>query len=179
MAGYQYGVKSIWQTHATAVDFLRNCIALRMSASETAAAIAAEFGVPCSASMLTSKAKRLNIRFDSENVHNTRAKHGQGKARSSRAAIAVPRVPTPAKPIDHSHGRGLPLIGLTHRDCRWPTGVDEDGQHLFCGGSVSDKSIESNRCYCNHHRGIAYRPVGQVNMRPVRQANSTRAGVSE
>jgi hypothetical protein len=163
--GFQYGQKSIWETRPDAVDTLRECIALRMSASETAAKMAAAFGVPVTANMCVAKARRLKMRFDSQSSHNTFAKHGQGKARPSRAAPSVPPAPkpiriaiaAPEKLVEPPHGRGLPIIALTRRECRWPTGLDEEGRHLFCGEVVSEATLDSGRCYCAGHARLACR----------------------
>ena len=165
MSGFQYGVKSIWKTHPKSVDMLRESIDLRMSASETAKKLAAEFGMPVTANMCVSKARGLKIRFNSQAIQNTFDKHGSGKARASRA-VAVRSAPkpikiaiaAPEKPVDAPRGRGLPLLALTRRnECRWPTGVDEEGRHLFCAEEVSDATLENSRCYCPGHSAVAYR----------------------
>jgi hypothetical protein len=186
MAGFQYGAKSIWRTFPESVDILLNCIALRMSASETAAKMAAQFKMPVTPNMCIGKARLLKIRFDSDSKNNTYSKHGLGRIRASRAASAVqPAKPIKIaiaaleKPVDSPHGHGIPLAALTRRECRWPTGADDDGHHLFCGEDVSEATLDIGRCYCEFHNEIAYRPSGQVNMRPVFQANSTRAGIQE
>jgi hypothetical protein len=186
MAGFQYGVKSIWQSHPTSLDMLRDCIALRMSASETAAKMTETFGVPVTPNMCVSRARRLGIRFNSENSHNTFAKHGQGRIRPSRKAPIVPPAPkpiriviaAPVKPVEPPSGLGISLIALTRRACRWPTSYDEDGSQLFCGEEVSEVTLGKGRCYCAGHLLRSYIPTSRkVNTKPFRFSNSMRAGV--
>lgn len=185
MSGFQYGVKSIWRTFADAEDMLRECINLRMSASETAAKMADRYKRAVTPNTCIGKARLLKIKFNSESKHNTYSKHGLGKIRASRAASAAAPSSNPAriaiaaleKPVDAPHGRGLLVIALKRRECRYPTGIDEDGRHLFCGGEVSEATLDSGRHYCAGHCAISYRPAGKINLRPVRQANSTRAGI--
>jgi hypothetical protein len=48
-------------------------------------------------------------------------------------------------------------MALMRRDCRWPTGLDEDGRHLFCGEAVSEDTLDKGRCYCAGHARLGYR----------------------
>ena len=182
MSGFQYGTKSIWQTFPDAVDVLRECIDLRMSASEAAAKMADKYKRPVTANTCIGKARLLGIKFNSNSKNNTYSKHGLGKIRASRAASAAKpariAIAAPERPVEAPHGLGLPLLALKRRnECRWPTGMSEDGIHLFCGEVVSDAALEKGRCYCQGHYAIGYRPAGRLDLRPVRQANSTRAGI--
>jgi GcrA cell cycle regulator len=191
MSGYKFGVKSVWVNHPASVDMLRDCIALRMSASETAAKISKEFGVALTPGAAVGKSHRLGIRFDSENRHNTFAKHGQGKARQARAAPRAPKpeklhktvfyprpapIEIPAEPVAIPESRRVSIGELTFHSCRWPLGDPRHSDFAFCGADRVNPYDDSN-AYCAGHAVIAYRPVGQVNLRPVRQAYSTRAGV--
>lgn len=189
MGGYKYGVRPIWETQPASLDMLRDCIALRMSASETAAKMAEAFGVPFTPNMCVSKAKRLKMRFNSGNSHNTFAKHGLGKARLSRAAAPKPEKlcktvfhvraepdALSAEPIAIPASRRVSIGELTFSSCRWPLGDPRAEDFSFCGADRVNPYDDSN-AYCAGHAVIAYRPTGPVNMRPVKQANSTRAGV--
>lgn len=188
----QHGVRPIWETQPASLDMLRNCIALRMSASETAAKMAAQFGMPVTANMCVSKAKRIKLRFDSPSSHNTFRKHGQGPARPSRAVQRAPKpeklhktvfhvrpepAALPAEPIAIPESRRVSIGELTFTSCRWPLGDPRDDDFAFCGADRANPYDDSN-AYCAGHAAIGYRPSGPVNMRPVRQANSTRAGVN-
>lgn len=186
MTGFMYGRKSIWQTFPESLDVLRESIDLRMTASETAVKLSDQFKIPVNSNMAIGKARLLGLKFNSNSKNNTYAKHGMGRIRDSRAASATPpapkpikiAIPAPEKPVDAPRGRGLLLVALTRRnECRWPTGVDEEGRHLFCAEKVSEATLENGRCYCHGHSAVAYRPAGKVDLRPVRQANSNRAGV--
>lgn len=174
--GYKYGVRPIWETQPASLDMLRECIALRMSASETAAKMAGTFGVPFTPNMCVSKAKRLKMRFDSNNSHNTFRKHGQGPARPSRAAAPKPQklhktvfhvrpepAALPAEPIAIPESRRVSIYELTFTSCRWPLGDPRDDDFAFCGADRAAPYDESN-AYCAGHAAIAYRqaPTRQI-----------------
>lgn len=184
--GYKYGVRPIWESHPASIDILRECVALRMSAAEAVEKISAALNIEgLTRNTVIGKASRLGIKFNSENNHNTFAKHGQGKARPSRAAAAraAPKpikiaIAAPVK-IEPPHGRGLLITELARRDCRYPTGIDEDGRHLFCGEEFSEATLDNGRCYCAGHSYVAYRPAPTRKITPEHRrallAGKTRA----
>jgi hypothetical protein len=62
---------------------------------------------------------------------------------------AVPRAPDPPR-------RGLTLLQLTGRSCRWPIGDPRREGFCFCGATVQ------RRPYCEVHRQVAYRAPAQT-----------------
>lgn len=179
ISGYQYGVKSIWQTFPESVDMLREYVNLRMSASETAKKLADQFDRQVSANMCVSKARGLKIRFNSETKTNTFAKHGLGKARASRAALktmlappqkkrpktvfyfradtAYPVADIPPEPVAIPISRRVQLLDLTFNSCRWPLGDPRDEDFAFCGADRVKPEDPSN-AYCAAHARIGYTP---------------------
>ncbi len=190
MSGYSYGARSIWQ-RPDAVEALRDALSRKLSAGEAAKELSTKFDVPITRNSIIGKASRLGIPLISERKNAGWFKPSdkpKAKPQKLHKTVFCFR-PTPAgptapvaefsmEPIPIPVSRRVSLLDLTHTSCRWPIGDVGAAGFGFCGANRVKPDNESN-AYCADHAAIAYRPTGEVNMRPVKQANSTRAGVQE
>lgn len=184
--GFTYGVRPIWQLQPTAVDMLRECIALRMSASETAAKMAEKFGVPITSNTVIGKANRIGLRFDSGKGGGARPGAGRPKGKDTGIPLSIcqrskpkpekrhktvfyfrpeqagPVAGLPPEPIAIPVSRRVQLLELTFNSCRWPLGDPRHADFAFCGADRVKPEDESN-AYCAYHAVVAYTP------RPTRQ----------
>jgi GcrA cell cycle regulator len=150
-----------------------------MSSSRIADDLSNEFGVKITRNMVCGKAFRLGL------ILKGKGKNGENKTTKAKPqklhkTIFYPRpepVGIPAEPIAIPESRRVSIYELTFTSCRWPLGDPRDDDFAFCGADRANPYDDSN-AYCAGHAATGYRPSGPVNMRPVRQANSTRAGVN-
>ena len=70
---------------------------------------------------------------------------------------------------------GVGFLDRTHCQCAWPHGDPRDlSSFLFCGAATAREGVP----YCSGHMALAYVPTSRrIDMRPVREATSIRAGV--
>lgn len=182
MAGYSYGAQNIWK-RPDVVEALRDALGRKLTGGEAAKELSEKFGVTITRNSAIGKAFREGIAIQGErkNAGWFKPSDKPKKDRPAEKVCVMGRKPiaiaAPVKPIEPPNSRGLPILSLKHRDCRWPTGLGEDGTHLFCGAEVSEATIDRGRCYCGFHISLAYVPTGKINMRPSRPANSTRAWI--
>jgi GcrA cell cycle regulator len=78
------------------------------------------------------------------------------KDKPSRIASSIFGNFTHAKPdaapipdTDPSDGKGITMLELTNRTCRWPKGDPLEPDFLFCGEAGAD--LEERRPYCSYH----------------------------
>ena len=65
-----------------------------------------------------------------------------------RAFVEPKRMQTSPQVLKNvEHGFGLLIKDLDHNQCRWPTGMDKEHRHLFCG--------KAGYPYCPDHRVAA------------------------
>jgi GcrA cell cycle regulator len=176
--GYTYGVRPIWETHPESIGALREALERKLSAGEAAKELSAKFGVTISRNSVIGKATRLGFSIGgSSSLTLLRKPRSKLSDKPKRPPIvAAPVVELPPEPVAIPVSRRVQLLDLTFNSCRWPLGDPRHADFAFCGADRV-KPYDDSNAYCAAHAAIAYRPVGQVNMRPVRQANSTRAGV--
>jgi GcrA cell cycle regulator len=178
--GYTYGVRPIWETRPDSIVRLREMLDLKMSAARIGDALSNEFGVKITRNMVCGKASRLGLMLKGKGA-NVENKTPKAKPKNPHKMVFyVPRnaalVGLLAEPIAIPTSRRVQLIELTFNSCRWPIGDPRHTDFGFCGaGRV--KPYDDSNAYCAAHAVIAYRPIGKINLRPVRQANSVRAGV--
>jgi GcrA cell cycle regulator len=131
----------------------------------------ATFGVPITPNTVIGKAHRLKIRFDSNSKNNTFAKHGQGRARASRAVPKAPKPITVARkppsvaefvpePVAIPVSRRVSIDELTFNSCRWPLGDPRSSDFAFCGADRADPHNAFNQ-YCATHAALAFVPTSK------------------
>lgn len=76
----------------------------------------------------------------------------QAKAAVSREGASIRAV----VPSDYIPGKGIKLVELRERHCRWPMGDPKDENFMFCGHDAV-----SGLPYCEHHAKVAF----QINTR--------------
>jgi GcrA cell cycle regulator len=76
-----------------------------------------------------------------------------GEALVEAAPVAAPVAVPP--PRSSAGERGVTLLQLTSRSCRWPIGIPREPGFHFCGATVDTAP------YCSVHRLVAYRAPPQ------------------
>lgn len=83
--------------------------------------------------------------------------------KEAKAAEPPKRSPNiPKEPPKRPTFRGLTLLELAHRDCRWPAG---DKVITFCG-APRDMETDPSCPYCAYHKRIAISPPPPRRVRP-------------
>ncbi len=75
----------------------------------------------------------------------------QNTTPKQKSESAMPRVVKPAVKLPEFKGKGLPLIDLKDRMCRWPNGDPKEESFSFCGCETV-----AGLPYCDTHARAAY-----------------------
>ena len=141
---------SIWSTIPGLIEALGQCIADKLSASQTASHISILAGQTLSRNACIGAAKRRGMRFGSVKVGKYPRKPKQPR-KYRQVPINIIRVKAPSIDLPDelplpADFLGLTLMELPENGCLYPSG---DGPFFFCGQPQWAESA-----YCGHHHRI-------------------------
>lgn len=149
------------------VDALKRMVAQRMSAGEIAKALSRDFGRTFSRNTIISKCYRLGLKLQGNagapgkpRPKAAQANNGRGLSQflmrePVKKAGAPPPPPHPA-PVAPGR-RGVSIMQLNNKRCRWPIGDPRSPGFCFCGAKP-DHSLRADEPYCAEHAALAYNP---------------------
>lgn len=111
---------------------------------KTAAEIAKVLGDGITRNAVIGKAHRLKLSSRLSPIQ-------QNAPKKAKAESAAPRAPKPAVKLPEFKGKGINLIDLDSRMCRWPVGDPKDENFNFCGCDAV-----AGLPYCEDHCRAAY-----------------------
>jgi GcrA cell cycle regulator len=117
---------------------------------KTAAEIAKVLGDGITRNAVIGKAHRLKLSSRLSPIQ-------QKTVKKPKAETAALRVPRPAIKLPEFKGKGVKLVDLKEKMCRWPVGDPQDENFSFCGCDAVP-----GLPYCPEHARIAY----QIPTRP-------------
>lgn len=123
-------------------------------AGKTAAEIAEQLGGGVTRNAVIGKAHRLGLSGRASPIHSKTV--SQAKAAESNKGnnvVTAPRRPKLTDETSHvlPEGKGVSLMDLNEKTCRWPCGDPKKAGFKFCG----DSSLPGLP-YCGEHAAIAY-----------------------
>ncbi|MFA7308108.1 MAG: GcrA family cell cycle regulator [Hyphomicrobium sp.] len=165
MSGFSYGVRPIWETRPESLGALRDALARKLSAGQTAKELSAKFGVTISRNSVIGKATRLGLKINS-GWNGGGAKPGAGRPKGKdggRLLSIAPRgkpkadvFPLPSEPIAIPVSRRVQLLDLTFNSCRWPLGDPRHAEDFAFCGADRVKPLDGSNAYCAAHAAIAF-----------------------
>jgi GcrA cell cycle regulator len=112
---------------------------------KTAAEIAKVLGDGITRNAVIGKAHRLKLSSRLSPIQ-------QNTAKKPKSESAAPRIVKPQVKLPEFRGRGIPMVELDARACRWPNGDPQDKENFsFCGCDAV-----AGLPYCEDHCRAAY-----------------------
>lgn len=117
---------------------------------KTAAEIAKVLGDGITRNAVIGKAHRLKLSSRLSPIQ-------QNAGKKKKAEPAAPRAPKQAVKMPEFRGKGVQLVDLDFRMCRWPNGDPQEENFNFCGCDVVP-----GLPYCAEHARVAYQVSGRA-----------------
>ena len=111
---------------------------------KTAAEIAKVLGDGITRNAVIGKAHRLKLSSRLSPIQ-------QNTSKKVKTESSVPRAPRPAVKLPEFKGKGVKMVDLDSRACRWPNGDPQEENFNFCGCDVVP-----GLSYCPEHARVAY-----------------------
>jgi len=111
---------------------------------KTAAEIAKVLGDGITRNAVIGKAHRLKLSSRVSPIQ-------QNTVKKPKAEAAALRIPRPAIKLPEFKGKGVKLVDLKEKMCRWPVGDPQDENFSFCGCDAVP-----GLPYCPEHARVAY-----------------------